>query len=947
MRRFVPALVLLSAGFAASVPVAGADEARSLDDCEGLVLDKPDDRSSYACFTRIARRLRQYEDAMRRLEAHLAVEPDNHAARLQLAWLELDRGTDRAESLFREAAEGFASADDPGGEVDARMALSYLLRRTGRGEAASEENARAWVVAEREGDAAMIGAVRNAQAQIAYDRGDFEIAQERFKEGEALLFPDGPSDLQGYILTGLGNIAARTGQDRLAMEYYDRQADLMGRTGNLHQEALVRHNIAFLAFRHLADWSMTPDEARALAREALDVAVRGGNREVEGALQLMLGRDVETPLAERIVHVERALEIQRTLGHVRGTIAALRQLAQYRVRADPDDPQAAFDVADEAVELARGTGSLPDIARARTTAGEVRRKAGHGDAGIEASLAALDAVENIRDLQRDDLVRARYLARWDFNYYRFSGYLLDRSTSSRSSEEIDLAFNVIERLRARVLLDSLDAAGAAAAAAGSGPLQEERDAVLGRITAVQKQLINPQAPEEQRSGWLADLEALEQEERRLRSEIAAASPGFASLRRPEFPSLVQVQAALADDEAMLAYQLSTRVLSATKRMDNGGSWLFVVSNRDVEVLPLPERDDLEDAVEAFLGLLERRDGSEENAATSLYDLLLREALAAIPVETTRLVIVPDEILHRLPFSALRESDGGPPLAATHEITIAPSATIWMRWSDPETGDATIPVLSLADPTLVGAAEIADAERQATLAVGLQLGRLPRAREEARAMVAALGGRGTLLTGVEASERFVKSTRLRDFRIVHFAAHAVVDDEHPERSAILLAPGSEDEDGLLQIREIVDLDLDGQIVILSACRSASGQLVTGEGVIGLGRAFLQAGARAVIGGLWPLRDDEVARLIKDFSGHLGEGARVSAALAAAQRDGIRRGAPASAWAGLVLHGDGDLVPVPGGVVAGSGGRIQALAGTLLALALVALLYLRYSRRPRVG
>jgi CHAT domain-containing protein len=129
--------------------------------------------------------------------------------------------------------------------------------------------------------------------------------------------------------------------------------------------------------------------------------------------------------------------------------------------------------------------------------------------------------------------------------------------------------------------------------------------------------------------------------------------------------------------------------------------------------------------------------------------------------------------------------------------------------------------------------------------------------------------------------------------------------------VLLAPGAPDEDGRLHPSEIVGLGLGGRIVVLSACSSASGEILRGEGVMGLARAFFQAGAHTVVATLWPLRDDDGAALFDSFYDHLGEGLSVAAALQAAQRDRMAEGAPPSAWAGVIVLGDGGRVPVPGG------------------------------------
>ena len=158
---------------------------------------------------------------------------------------------------------------------------------------------------------------------------------------------------------------------------------------------------------------------------------------------------------------------------------------------------------------------------------------------------------------------------------------------------------------------------------------------------------------------------------------------------------------------------------------------------------------------------------------------------------------------------------------------------------------------------------------------------------------------------------MKSRDLGAYDILHFAAHAVADETHPERSAVLLAPGDAVEDGLLQVREIAALDLDGRIVVLSACHTAAGAVLSGEGVLSLARAFFEAGAHAVVGSRWPLRDVDAAALFDTFYRHLGQGASLAQALKATQDEARAAGRPASAWAGLVLLGNGDLRPFAGG------------------------------------
>jgi len=257
-------------------------------------------------------------------------------------------------------------------------------------------------------------------------------------------------------------------------------------------------------------------------------------------------------------------------------------------------------------------------------------------------------------------------------------------------------------------------------------------------------------------------------------------------------------------------------------------------------------------------------------------------------------------------------------------------------------------LALADPALEYASLSEPAApaplRDSTFGQALSLGPLPYARREGRSVERHLRDRTRLLVGEDATEKILKQVDLGEFGVLHFAAHALVDHEEPHRSAIVLAPGAPDEDGLLQIREIVELELTDQLVVLSACRSATGPVLSGEGIMGLARAFFVAGARTVVGSIWPLRDEEAALLFERFYTHLAAGRSVAAALAAARRERMQEGAPSRAWAGIVVLGDGDFVPFPGGV----GSQIPLVwLGVLIGLSLAALAGAAWRRRNRAA
>lgn len=896
-----PLVSLCLLGFALASTAIAQDA--SFDECEVRVREHPGDLASFECFAQLPRKNNRWEEAVRRLDAHLARDPANHLARFALGGLESSRAQDRAEPLLREAAEGLSRQGRRVEEVRARLTLSVFLQIRGRDDDSEAELVRAAQVAEGSGDRVLQARVWNVQGRQASRRGDYGRSWQLFKQSEAVIFPDGPPAMQAFCLSMLGFLSAALDRPQQALAYYRREIEVLRSSGDRWSEARAWVNVATQATNLWERGELPREEALASARQALDTALAVSARDVVGWAHRNLGRLSLGPEARE--HFEQALAASRAVKDVNGIGEGLRYLA-YSLAADGTDPARAERLLKEALALGRRTADPEEIASTRVVRGTLRLEAGRQEAAVAEFAAAFDAIESLRDRQPDELVRARVFSPWVFAYQRLAGALLESGQPAPAG----LAFEVVERMRARVLLESLDMARATARLAPQVPARRQRAAALEGITRVHRLLVDPALPEAKREQALAELERLELAESTAREEMARADPSFAALRRPRPPSLAEIEAALAPDEALLSFLISSRGGRSAIHGDwGGGSWLLVHTRGATRVHALPDSRDLEAAVSIFIGLLARRDGSEAAAAARLHQELLAAALDGLPPRITRLVLVPDGVLHRLPFEALRADRSAAPLAMRYRVSIVPSVALWLRWRKEQVPRPQATALVLADPDLPGASGEAS-ERAWALSQGARLGRLSHARSEGRSVVRALGGESRLLVGPEATERFVKKEDLRRFGILHFAAHAVLDEDNPERSAILLASGGEEEDGLLQTREVVGLDLGGQVVVLSACRSAAGTLVRGEGVMGLARAFFQAGARTVVGSLWPLRDDEAERIFRDFYRHLGEGRSVGAALAEARRDAIRAGNPAAAWAGLVVLGDGDVVPLPG-------------------------------------
>lgn len=437
------------------------------------------------------------------------------------------------------------------------------------------------------------------------------------------------------------------------------------------------------------------------------------------------------------------------------------------------------------------------------------------------------------------------------------------------------------------------------------------------------------------TGEPADLEHALRLIERLRAHelvdiLEGADAVVGSIPSASSLSLDTIRAALRPHEVLVSYQIADRLDLTGGRQ--GGSWAMIATRDQVVARALPDRREIEAAVEIYLGLIRNGDEREATAAHRIFDLVLGPVEERLDAAVTSLVIIPDGILAALPFAALRRSPQGPPLVDRIDVSIAPSVTRWLAWrtSPPKPGNARY--LGIADPVVGDTQESIPA--------------LPHARAEVRHASRIFGAGGRALIGEAATEASVK--RLLDnsrFQVVHFATHSEVDRSDPSHTAIRLGDGEPPDDGRLGIGEISSLGLKEPIVVLSACRSAAGVVLQGEGVLGLTRAFFEGGARSVVGNLWPVADRPSALFAKRFFRNLADGSTVAGALAAAQRGLVNDGLPTQSWAGFTVIGDGGAV-CPSSDTGSSRLRMLAIsAGAFLGLTALGGVLLARRRRGR--
>jgi CHAT domain-containing protein/tetratricopeptide (TPR) repeat protein len=328
---------------------------------------------------------------------------------------------------------------------------------------------------------------------------------------------------------------------------------------------------------------------------------------------------------------------------------------------------------------------------------------------------------------------------------------------------------------------------------------------------------------------------------------------------------------------------------------------LVVTKRGEYAVTMLPIDDMRDDIARLLAVIES-DRSDSAASARLGSELLGPALRRLPAGVTELVIVPEDALYRVPFAALRVN--GRRVVERFAVHVAPSAAVALALWGERAPPGPARMLAFGDPRFPRDDARDPPATRAHFAAFASLGgltSLPASAAEVQAAVRWFP-KSEALVGAAASESNLKRARLEQYRLVHFATHAQVDERAPGRTAIALAAGG-GEDGFVTSADLGSLNLNADLVMLSGCSTALGLIVGGEGILGLTGPLLQAGSHSVVATLWPVSDRGSADFVQSFYRFLASGMRATDALRSAQLESIAHGAPPRDWAAFELTGDG--------------------------------------------
>ncbi len=714
---------------------------------------------------------------------------------------------------------------------------------------------------------------------------------------------------QGQVLLQLGVIYLTLGDTDQALRHNDQARELFHVIQDRGREgvALIQLGTVYSA---LKEWQAALENFEqawiiSSSPETKNARRMGAAMHGIGVARLNLGQT-----AEAIQSLERALPLRRDAGDRLGEAATLLELGE--VYQGQGDWERAVSLTAEALQIGKQAEALFVQAQAQFRLSKLerdRRDPQQALIYIERSIQILESARsNLGDRLRSSFFASRR------SYYDVYVDLLMRMGNQEKALEAS------ERARARSLLDLLSEGRIDLTQGISPELKRQEADLAARLSETQGDLIDElskqPAKEEAIANLRARLDEILGEREKLEVRIRSEHPRYAEVRYPFPLRLEEIQKQLSEDEALLEYSLGEE-----------GAYLFVVSREHLEAHRLADASRITEEVQAVRNGLEEAGRRSFSSYVRSAQWLYRELIApARPLlaQKRHLLISPDGPLHFLAFEALlTENDKGreaadlPYLLRDFSVSYIPSASVlsWLAKPQPSSVARAVPskrFLAFADPFYgpAGNEPVAAVRGAETEPGGLQesgLGPVPRLIGTAREVAAIAGlypsAEVQLYEEAQANEENVKDNPLVEkAQRIHFATHGVLNERQPELSGLRLTR-TDKEDGILQVHEIFNLNLSADLVVLSACDTGRGKEVTGEGLVGLTRAFLYAGTPSVVVSLWQVADTQASGLMLRFYQGLDQLGNKAEALRQAKLAMIRDRSYARPyyWAPFILVG----------------------------------------------
>ncbi|HEU4387822.1 MAG TPA: CHAT domain-containing protein, partial [Blastocatellia bacterium] len=746
--------------------------------------------------------------------------------------------------------------------------------------------------------------------------GEEQKALGYFNTALPLILAVGDRKSEAITLNNIGVAYDALGEKQKALDYYNQSLSIRRAIGDRPGEAVALNNMA-LTYDSLGE----KQKALGYYNSALALQQAAANRGGEASVLNNIGFLYES-LGEKqkaLGYYNQSLFINRAVGDRRWEAVTLNNIGS--VCYSLGETQKALDYYHQSLQLSKDVGDRIVQARNLFRIAQAERNRGDLVEARKSIEAALDITESLRTQVGSLEVRASYFATVK-QYYDIYINLLMRFNQLHPTEGHNVAaLQASERYRARSLLETLVEARADLRQGINPDLLERERSLLQRLNAKNERLVRLLSrghTEQEAQEANTEIDKLATEFQQVQGEIRSKSPRYAALMQPRPVSLDEIQKQIVDADTLLLEYALGEERSFLWLVSPNSFLSFELPKRSVIEEAARHLYDLLTArarqVEGEMPVqrnarIARANAAYPAAATALSNMLLGPV--APHLGTKRLLIVSDGALQYIPFAALPEPFRGhpsgrvnrsnQPLVLEHEIINLPSASTLAVLRNELAGRQSAPKIAavFADPVFEptdlrlkrgttavqnSASAAATSDREASLPRlqmirslddadmikegRLAIPRLPYSRGEAEAIKKLVPEKlRRLAVGLAVNHAAVTDPELENYAIVHFATHSLLNSKQPELSGVLLSlvdeHGQPQERGILSLGEIYNLKLGADMVVLSACRTALGKEVKGEGLIGLTRGFMYAGAARVVASLWKADDEATAELMTLF------------------------------------------------------------------------------------
>jgi CHAT domain-containing protein/tetratricopeptide (TPR) repeat protein len=842
--------------------------------------------------------------------------------------------TQKALDKFNEGLLIRRAIGDRKGEAIALSSIGEAYRTSRELQKALEKYNEALPIRREVGDRRGEAITLNNIGTVYLALGETQKAIEKHIEALPIRREVGDRRGEAITLANIGRVYHLLGETQKALEKFNAALPIFQGLGNRREEAVTLQNIGGV-YQSLGE----TQKALEKYNEALPISRTIGDRTGEVVMLNTIGQ-VYQSLGETQKALEKhneALPISRMIGD--RSSEAVTLLGFGAIYQSLGETQKALEKYNEALLLMREVGNRYEEGVALLHIARVEQKRGNLTQARQTIEQAVSLVESERTNITGQGARTSYFA-WRLGYFEsYIDILMEQHKQNPAGGFDAMAFEVSERARARSLIELLRESRIGIRQDVASSLLDRERSLQQRLNAraaAQVSLLNRKHTPEQADAAAKEIAAITAEYEEVQAQIRARSPRYAALTQPQPLGLAEIQQqALDEDTLLLEYALGEQ-----------RSYLWLVSQRSMDSYELPPRAEVEAAARQVYELLSARpkrwtppDQQFIAQAKTLSRMLLGPVAQRLGGK--RLVVVAPGALSYLPFAALpapedekRPAGDYEPLVAKHEVVSIPSASVLSIIRRETAGRQRAaksvavladPVFEESDPRLASAkngtssgettdeAEFSELKRSirtmnfSDARAGFT--RLAFSRQEAESIIALTPkGTGIKATDFNASRDLAMSPQMSQYRIVHFATHGLLNSERPELSGLvfsLIDRKGKSQDGFLRLHEIYNLQLNADLVVLSACETGLGKEIKGEGLIGLTRGFMYSGAPRVVASLWNVDDLATAELMKLFYQRmLKDGMPAGAALRAAQLElsGQKRWASPYYWAGFVLHGE---------------------------------------------